>query len=114
VPRGPLKVKEIEQAAVEIVKITQREASINKQSSKERFAKLSPVISEDIVKVGGKVVITRRVEASCHSSLQPPRHEAYRALLSRERRSRWNNPNLSSNSTEILDRERAKHGKEYH
>jgi hypothetical protein len=32
---SPFKVKEIEQAAIEIVKITQREASINKQSSKE-------------------------------------------------------------------------------
>lgn len=81
VPRGPLKVKEIEQAAVEIVKITQREASINKQSSKERFAKLSPVISEDIVKVGGRLERSSLPEESKHPAILACNHHVTKLIV---------------------------------
>jgi hypothetical protein len=81
VPRGPLKVKEIEQAAVEIVKITQREASINKQSSKERFAKLSPVISEDIVRVGGRLEKSSLPEESKHPAILPCNHHVTKLIV---------------------------------
>ena len=81
-PRSPLKVKKIEQAAVEIVKITQREANINKQSSKERFAKLSPVISEDIVRVGGRLEKSSLPEESKHPTILPCNHHITKLIVS--------------------------------
>ena len=81
VPRGPLEVKEIDLAADEIVRITQRDASINKQTSSERFAKLSPIICDNIVRVGGRLDKSLLSEESKHPAILPSDHHTTKLIV---------------------------------
>ena len=71
---GPLVVKDIDLAAKEIVKITQLDASIDQQTSNDRFAKLNPVINDDIVRVGGRLEKSPLSEELKHPAILPSNH----------------------------------------
>ena len=79
--RGPLTVEEIDRAADELVKITQRDASINNQSIKGRYAKLNPVICEDIVRVGGYLNNSTLPEESKHPVILPYDHHVTKLIV---------------------------------
>ena len=79
--RGPLEVKEIDLAANEIVKITQRSTSINKQTSSDRYAKLNPVIIDNIVRVGGRLEKSSLPEESKHPAILPSDHHVTKIIV---------------------------------
>ena len=81
VRHGPLEVEEIELASKEIVKITQKDASINKQTSTDRYAKLSPVIHDNIVKVGGRLDKSSLPEETKHPAILPSNHHVTKLII---------------------------------
>jgi ribonuclease HI len=78
---GPLKVKELEAAPDEIVKLIQQDASINKQTCRDRFAKLSPIVQDDIVRVGGRLDRSPLPEESKHPAILPPNHHVTKLIV---------------------------------
>ena len=78
---GPLTVEEIERAADELVKITQRDASTNNQSISGRYAKLSLVIYKDIVGVGGRLNNSSLTEESKHPAIPPYNHHVTKLIV---------------------------------
>ena len=72
---------EIEEATEDIVKLTQSDASINKQTCKNRFAKLAPVVQRDIVRVGGRLDKSPLPEESKHPAILPPNHHVTKLII---------------------------------
>ncbi|XP_046860750.1 uncharacterized protein LOC124453977 [Xenia sp. Carnegie-2017] len=81
VQRGPLKVKEIESATQEIIKLTQRSSSINEKTMRERYAKLCPVIAGGIVRVGGRLDKSSLPEESKHPAILDSSHHVTKLIV---------------------------------